>query len=431
MIVKKIQLFVTKLRGEGLTARFINIFSVDVLSKVINIVLLPIYLNILSVEEFGLLGYLTSIISAFGFLHFGLFLAQSRLYHDYSGEERKSLLFTIFFSLVVFLSIFFIVCYLTGLDVFLIKFLFPNSSAPENYRSDIFLAILVSVLQLMAFNYLLTSERVKAVQISNLFKAFAVNLFCILLLLSLKGHVNLAIARFRVIYVGDFMVFFFCFSYYVRAMNFHFRFDLFAKILHFSVPVMLSALVGIGINFSDRFFITKYLDFKEMGIYNLAISVTSIFLMTTSALQNVWLPMFFKASDLREKIKKSFRIGKGIIVSYSVIIIASCFGIILAIWLDVINKEFSKAILLIVILGIANIITALTHLISNYFVLYHRASIGVIIGVFISGIALFLNFVFIRRFGIVGASFSYLIAVSLSFVIHWVVIRLFLKEKIN
>src|ERR1035437_9804744 len=90
-----------------LLKRFANVFSLDILVRASNLFLLPVYLKLMTQEEYGLFGYILALIGVFSkILNFGLYLAQVKLFHDYAGEERRSMIFSINVLLVSFLIFF-------------------------------------------------------------------------------------------------------------------------------------------------------------------------------------------------------------------------------------------------------------------------------------------------------------------------------------
>src|SRR5579864_8594469 len=88
---------VTKYRDNLLINRLFAVLSIDILVKLAGVILLPVYLRLMTQDEYGLYGYLLSIIFTFSVvLNFGLYIPISKFYHDFESEEdRGHLLFTI------------------------------------------------------------------------------------------------------------------------------------------------------------------------------------------------------------------------------------------------------------------------------------------------------------------------------------------------
>jgi len=73
--------------------RFFGLFSIDILTKASGFILLPIYLKLMTQEQFGMFGYVLSLISNIAMvLNLGLYVAQSKLFHDYQERKKNNLL---------------------------------------------------------------------------------------------------------------------------------------------------------------------------------------------------------------------------------------------------------------------------------------------------------------------------------------------------
>src|ERR1700761_78023 len=90
--------------GNVLIKRLFAVLSVDILVKLSGMLLLPVYLRLMTQNEYGLYNYLISVILTFSLvLNFGLYIPVSKFYHDHSDTaDRGSLLFTVL-TLLVFL----------------------------------------------------------------------------------------------------------------------------------------------------------------------------------------------------------------------------------------------------------------------------------------------------------------------------------------
>ena len=115
-------------------------------------------------EEYGLYGYLLSIIFTFSVvLNFGLYIPLSKFYHDLETEEEKGrLLFTIFCLLAVILIGVIFPIYFFNWDYLLVKILFKNQIHYADYRGSVLLALVVSIGNFMLTNFLFTSEKINS-----------------------------------------------------------------------------------------------------------------------------------------------------------------------------------------------------------------------------------------------------------------------------
>ena len=231
------------LKNNLIANRFAKVFSVDVIVKGANIILIPLYLHLMSNADIGRYNYLYAFVQMISMnLNFGLYIAQSKLYHDYAEEERRRLLFSISMIHVSSLILFLFPVYLLGLDYKLANLLFKNNFIYADYRYPILLAIIVSALSYMVFNFLLTSENIRRVQLYNLLRLFVSNGIVILILLYSDG--DKVFIRLLYYYISElFLMSYFAIGY-IKKFKVSFHLNLFKKILHFSVPTLLLTVIS-------------------------------------------------------------------------------------------------------------------------------------------------------------------------------------------
>src|ERR1700743_3920106 len=81
-----------RLKEDGPQRRLLTVLSLDIFVKASAVVLLPVYLRLMTQDEYGLFNFILSIIYAIAMmLNLGLYIPQSKLYHDYTqpGERGK------------------------------------------------------------------------------------------------------------------------------------------------------------------------------------------------------------------------------------------------------------------------------------------------------------------------------------------------------
>ena len=140
------------------------------------ILLLPVYLKLMTQEEFGLYGYLIAIISTFSIVfNLGVYIAQSKLYHEYPAEKRGSVFYTLNMLLLGFIVVLLVLVVLFDLDYPVIEFLFKNPIDYPAYRGAILVGTVASVYSTMLVNYFLTSEKISRLQFYNIARIVLVN----------------------------------------------------------------------------------------------------------------------------------------------------------------------------------------------------------------------------------------------------------------
>jgi len=75
---------------QGFLNKFTGVLSIDILVKASGFLLIPVYLRLMTQNEFGLYNYLLSIIQTFSLvLNLGLYIPQSKLYHTLPSRKEK------------------------------------------------------------------------------------------------------------------------------------------------------------------------------------------------------------------------------------------------------------------------------------------------------------------------------------------------------
>jgi len=203
------------------------------------------------------------------------------------------------------------------------------------------------------------------------------------------------------------------------------------KSLRLATPVMLSAVLGIVLNFSDKFFIEKYGNFKDLAVYNLGFTLAGIIPMMFMTFQNIWLPHFFKEKDLQRNKAKTF----GVIIKIAVFFLLLAVGIIITFKLlllfHIIDMKYDKVLSLLPILLMTQIFAAITPLYSNYIVFFEKTVIALFIGVPLAGASILLNLWLIPLYGLYGAAFSsFLINLSYLIAYYFIVTQLIKKKTV-
>jgi O-antigen/teichoic acid export membrane protein len=415
-----------------LVRRLFAVLSIDILVKLAGVILLPVYLRLMTQDEYGLYGYLLSIIFTFSVvLNFGLYIPLSKFYHDFETEEEKGrLLFTIFCLLAVILIGVIFPIYFFKWDYLLVKILFKNQIHYADYRGSVLLALVVSIGNFMLTNFLFTSEKIRQLKQYNFLRIVCINLFAICLLYILKNQDKVRV-RLETTYLVEAILFFAFIYIFIKEVNVRFSRKIALAGLKLALPVMLSAVFGIVINFSDKFFLEKYGSFREMSYYYLAVSCAGVIPMIFTSFQNAWLPLFLKEKDLRKNVVKT---NKLLIRLFAIFAVLSCL-IQVFVWavlsLGVIQSKYHETLYILPLLLTSQILSALTPLYTNYLVYFEKTHIVSITGFFVCCLSLGLSVMLIPRWGVYGAGAVSIASNGCYFAIYYFIIRYFLQKKMN
>jgi len=424
--------WIAKYKNNLLVNRLFAVLSIDILVKLAGIILLPVYLRLMTQEEYGLYSYLLSIIFTFSVvLNFGLYIPLSKYYHDFENEEEKGrLLFTVFCLLALILACVIFPIYFFKWDYALVRILFKNQIDYANYRGSVLLALIVCIGNFMLTNFLYTSEKIRNLKQYNFLRVVCINISAVVFLYVLKNHDKVRV-RLETTYIVEailFLVFIYIFIKEVRA---RFSRKIALAGLKLALPVMLSAVFGIVINFSDKFFLEKYGSFKEMSYYYLAVSCAGVIPLIFNSFQNAWLPLFLKEKDLRKNVAKT---NKLIIRIFAIFAILSCsiqFFVWVVISLGIIQSKYHEALYVLPLLLTSQILAALTPLYTNYLVYFEKTHVVSITGLIICCISLGLSMLIIPRWGVYGAGVVSIASNACYFIIYYFIIKIYIQKKMD
>jgi O-antigen/teichoic acid export membrane protein len=369
-------------------------------------------------EEYGLYGYLISIISAFSlFLNLGLYVSQIKLHSDYEGKERGTMLFTVNALLSFFLCVMLVSAYLSGADYVVVSFMFSHQINYADYRMFVFLTVATSIFSLMVYSYFMASENITLIQLNNLAKLFLINAVVIYFLYT--SHSDAVLIRLKYTLETQLVLLMFFGIFLIKEMRLKFRFEIAWRSLKIGTPIMLGAIFAMLYNLSDKFILEKYTGFETLAIYNLGLTIASAITVLTVSFQAVYAPIFFKQKDVAVNFENVKEILK---VAIPVFILIGT-GLILVSWVmihvNIFNKEYNAVIALLPFLLIAAIVQSATHLYIN-FITYFEATYVIFAINTVSNVGnVVLNVLLIPRFSIYGAAFATVVSTALAFLLFF------------
>ena len=418
---------IDKYKNNIIISRFVKIFSVDALVKISGLILLPVYLKLMTQEEYANYSYVLSIVSTFGLVfNFGLYVPQSKLFHSIAAEKKGALLYTINILLLGLLIIFLLPMYVLEWDCTIVQFLFSHSINYQNYRYIIIGGIIISVYSYMIFNFFMTQEQIAKVQTYNILRLVIGTGLVIAVLYLVSG--NKAEMRLKAYFFVEALLIISFFYFYLKAMRPFFDLEIALKSLYLGLPIMMSAVLGIIINFGDKFFIEKYCSLADLSIYYLALTCASIIPAIFMTFQNIWLPLFFKEKDIAinlAKTKKTLLILFGIFIILAICIWIGVFG---AVFFNILDKKYYPVLNILPIILASGIISCLTGLLSSYTIYWNMTYITILSGVFIACISLPLNFYGVKNYGIHGIVFAAFLINIMYFNFYYFFIKIKLKS---
>ena len=286
----------------------------SMMGKIVAVLLMPVYTNILTKEEYGAMALITSVQGIIGLvsnlnIHSGI----ARDYYE-KGIDRTQLVSTGFFSILT-LSLF-IMC----ASLLTRSFLGGKVLGLKEYFIPAFTVMLINIPagSLMSYFAVLTRYKKKPVQYS------------IGTILQLVIQIGISVIGVVVMRAGIISVFvgilvgeLFALCYFAilnrEYIGLQFNKELLYRALSFALPTLPAILAGWLDSSMGQILIGKYVSVEDLGVYSIALSLASVFTLISMAFNNVWSPYLFENYN-QPWFKQSIRNLFGIIALTLVLI---------------------------------------------------------------------------------------------------------------
>lgn len=222
------------------------------------------------------------------------------------------------------------------------------------------------------------------------------------------------------------------FSFYLLRSIMHFHYDVLQikKILYLSLPIGITAFLGLAFFKVDTIMLSLMRNSTEVGLYSLSYKVLENLLIVWGFYMASVYPLLakFKGKEDNKQIRILMKnsILFAVIFSLPVIIGGIIFAPIIILLFG--GKDFQTSILALQILVLALPFLFINNLFSDYFFAIRENKV-VFIGIVVSlVINILLNLYFIPKLGFIGASYVTVISASI-FTVYSIILVTFQKEK--
>jgi O-antigen/teichoic acid export membrane protein len=396
----------------------------NIATKLIGIVLLPLYTTHITVAEYGVLGILEITIMI---LTQVLILGQSQAFlrfHDLEGykERRKSTLFTIFIFL-----------FATGLLINIVgqsctsklSSLFSKPTDFAVYFRLCFVIIFLRIINNLFLSVLRANEKSIFYAIANTIKFIIILGFNIYFVAFAKIGIKGILYSYL---IGDGVLFLILFPGRIFEMAPKFDSKIFKAAFVFGFPLIFSSLAHMLLNMGNRYILKLLVNYEEVGLYNLGYKVAGVLNMffiqsfTLGLLPSAY-KMYGKKGDKRYYSK---------MLTYFVFVLCwaglglSLFSAEIVKILSPNNSDYWSAHTVIPIIVLSYIFSGAKSVTALGMYLKGKTQFIA----YITALALFiniaLNFLFIPKHGMMGAAYATLIAfIALYFLSYSISDRLY------
>jgi O-antigen/teichoic acid export membrane protein len=357
-----------------------------------------------------------------------MYAGQSKYYHDSEDKEQRGrVIFTINSLVFGLLLITILSVYIFGFDHIIFSFLLKPEVNYAKYKYPLLFTIVVSVLYFMLNNFFLTSEKITKVQIYNILRLFLLNGVVILLLNIL--HIDTVFLRLSANFLIETILYSFFVIYLIREMRFKFDFRIAKKSFILGLPLVINGIIGILVNFGDKYFLQRFGTLVDLSLYYLAFSFASIIQFLYATFQNIWLPLLLKEKDINKCISLSKKVSGKLLMGFIGISLLIIIGVYFLLLLKIIPDKYYEVLKILPILLIAQIFVVFTSFVGNFLIYLGKTSYIVYIGLIVGGVSIFFNVILIPRYHIYGAATVSLFINLLYFISYFMYIKHNLKVQ--
>ena len=428
---------IEKYRNKVAFRRFISLFSTDVLVRGANFLLIPLFLYLMTRDEFGVYGYLYSFAMAMSLVFtFGFHASVPKLYADTKDDKKAqgSMLFTLSLTLVVGLVLIFSLISLTGIDEYFFGLINRNEEMKnfsyDTYRPYLLAAMASMVLSNLLTYYFVASEKIKNIQAFNLIRFFFANGLAILLLYT-APDADAALLRLSVTYIVELLLC--CVFSFFLCKNFTFKFSKYYlyKGLKIGLPLSFVALLNAITNFGDKHFVMIYCGAAIVGVYNLASLLATIPVIVYQSFNFIWLPSFLQEKNLILLKKKTDRNGLRIFIFLLLLSVLIYIGAFFLLQWGVFPENYSLIMQILPPLLLSQIFASLNLFFFNYFTYFEKNYLTILTSIVINSLSYLLFSLTASRFGYIGVAYSLLLSNFTLFVIYYILTSYYVKKGIN
>ena len=263
-------------------------------SKLVGLILLPLYTSYLTVADYGTLGILEVSGQIFAGI-FGLGLAQgfSRWYWDKRYVHTQKALF---FSVLIFLLMTtFVITFLFSLVSDKLSWLLFNKGELSLVLRLMFLSSALDIVILIPNSLIRLQEKPVLFTVANIIKLTVSLTLTVYFITGL----NLQIKGIYYAQICGQVIFILILSSFIkRNLQFHFEKVVFIDMLKYSIPLALSSIAALALSISDRYILRFLGGLEAVGLYSLGFKMANtIYVFVVSSVNLAVTPMIYKKMD--------------------------------------------------------------------------------------------------------------------------------------
>lgn len=370
-------------------------------TKMIGLLLLPLYTSVLDTSDYGLLAYFeVSVQLLIAILSLGFPTAIIRFCaNEVDFQKRKQIIFTILIITLSTLALVLAVMWNFRLQLSMGIFQTP---AYQSLISIVLLTVFFEVQNILALSIMRLNEQSKFYVVVVLSKFALILLLNVYFLVYLKmGVKGILISQL----IGSILLFIVTTNVMIKSSVARFNRTELKAILKYSLPLLVSASAAMLLNISDRYIVEYLLDFSQLGIYSLGYKFASVInIFVIQSFQLGFMPIAFKIFSDKDSNKFFARLFTYLALILLVFALVLSFFSIDVIRLMADNRDFWNANAVIPILCISFVFKGMQYIpmLSIHFAKKTHLDVYVVLAAGLVNVGL--NFLLIPQMGIMGTA---------------------------
>ena len=260
------------------------------LQKGIGFLLIPLYTNFLTPEDYGIMNLLTSIM---GFLSFFIMLslhaAAQRFHYDTNDSKIRAQLWGTLLIMVLGNSLL-----LGGATIIFHRYIIdPFTVGIDFWKLTIWslISVMLSPLYTYYQQWLQVTERGMSYTINLILNYILTLSFNILFVVFFKfGVLGMLLSSVIV----SFIFFLYSFLKFIPHVNFSYANDIAKKAMRYSLPLVPNSVIGYASVMGDRILLNKLATNTSIGLYSIASNFGNILNTVTTSINQAFSPWFYK-----------------------------------------------------------------------------------------------------------------------------------------
>ena len=381
----------------------------NIIIAAVGYLLLPIYLRLMTQEEFGEFSFIISVMSSFSLiLSLSLYVPFIRNYCADETDDlmRSNLVSTVFNSLFIWLIIidlFLLLAKPLIIDIYIGFFNISNFANEKYYL--VLLSLNTGGILLYCYSLLMAKKNTRAIITFTLSRFIFVSASSLIFIyFNFLGQESVINRLFGVFIAELLVTLAYLFIYVIPNISLRINLLLLKDQFKIALPLIPSGLIGLITVAFDRGLITEHHGLKELANYNLAMMALVPMHMVMTATQVAWAPHLFSIKDPKSAMRQTIKTMK---IAFLLMIISApllSLAIYLALIYNFIGAEYSVVPKIIIYASIGVIALVLLQLNNNMFVYLKKTKYQFGIGLMILIINLSVNILLIPNYSFYGAT---------------------------